>query len=55
MSTRTQLPATAPRRIELDALRVFVVLGLVFFRSAPVLLPLGPRLLAGRPVFFLFG
>lgn len=35
----TQVPATAPRRGELDALRVFVVLGLVFFHSALVFSP----------------
>ncbi|MFC5218514.1 acyltransferase family protein [Streptomyces coerulescens] len=39
MSTQTQLPAAAPRRTELDALRVFVVLGLVFFHSALVFSP----------------
>ncbi|MGW4867714.1 acyltransferase family protein [Streptomyces chartreusis] len=39
MSAQTQLPATAPRRTELDALRVFVVLGLVFFHSALVFSP----------------
>ncbi|KMS73888.1 membrane protein [Streptomyces viridochromogenes] len=36
MSAETQAPATAPRRGELDALRVFVVLGLVFFHAALV-------------------
>ncbi|MFI6010317.1 acyltransferase [Streptomyces sp. NPDC051243] len=35
----TQAPATAPRRGELDALRVLVVLGLVFFHSGLVFSP----------------
>ncbi|MFG1665597.1 acyltransferase [Streptomyces sp. Y7] len=39
MSAPSQLPATAPRRTELDALRVCVVLGLVFFHSALVFSP----------------
>ncbi|WP_409475078.1 acyltransferase family protein [Streptomyces sp. HC307] len=39
VSAQTQAPATAPRRGELDALRVFVVLGLVFFHSALVFSP----------------
>ncbi|MFJ8539618.1 acyltransferase family protein [Streptomyces sp. NPDC093591] len=39
MSAETQAPATAPRRGELDALRIFVVLGLVFFHSALVFSP----------------
>lgn len=39
VSAETQVPATAPRRGELDALRVFVVLGLVFFHSALVFSP----------------
>ncbi|MEY9988825.1 glucan biosynthesis protein C [Streptomyces sp. V4I8] len=39
MSAQTQAPATAPRRGELDALRAFVVLGLVFFHSALVFSP----------------
>ncbi|AZQ39664.1 acyltransferase [Streptomyces cyaneochromogenes] len=39
MSAPTQAPATAPRRGELDALRVFVVLGLVFFHSGLVFAP----------------
>ncbi|WP_405576992.1 acyltransferase [Streptomyces sp. NBC_01092] len=39
MSAQTQVPATAPRRTELDALRVFVVLGLVFFHAALVFSP----------------
>ncbi|MFE6622335.1 acyltransferase family protein [Streptomyces sp. NPDC057740] len=39
MSVETQASATAPRRGELDALRVFVVLGLVFFHSALVFSP----------------
>ncbi|KUL45755.1 acyltransferase family protein [Streptomyces regalis] len=39
MSAQTQAPATAPRRSELDALRVLVVLGLVFFHSGLVFSP----------------
>ncbi|GAA4042325.1 acyltransferase family protein [Streptomyces shaanxiensis] len=39
MSAQTQAAATAPRRGELDALRVFVVLGLVFFHSGLVFSP----------------
>ncbi|MFE5813514.1 acyltransferase family protein [Streptomyces sp. NPDC056479] len=39
MSAQTQLPATAPRRGELDTLRVLVVLGLVFFHSSLVFSP----------------
>ncbi|QOV33579.1 acyltransferase family protein [Streptomyces ferrugineus] len=39
MSAQTQVPATAPRRGELDTLRVLVVLGLVFFHSALVFSP----------------
>lgn len=39
VSARTQAPATAPRRGELDVLRVVVVLGLVFFHSALVFSP----------------
>nr|WP_128430646.1 acyltransferase [Streptomyces cyaneus] len=39
VSAQTQAPATAPRRGELDALRIFVVLGLVFFHSALVFSP----------------
>lgn len=36
MSARTQTPATAPRRRELDLLRIVVVLGLVLFHAALV-------------------
>lgn len=36
VSARTQAPATAPRRSELDVLRIVVVLGLVFFHAALV-------------------
>ncbi|MGI5372959.1 acyltransferase family protein [Streptomyces sp. CA-251387] len=39
MSAETRAPATAPRRGELDALRVFVVLALVFFHSGLVFSP----------------
>ncbi|MFE0255838.1 acyltransferase [Streptomyces sp. NPDC059010] len=39
MCAQTQAPPTAPRRSELDALRVLVVLGLVFFHSALVFSP----------------
>jgi peptidoglycan/LPS O-acetylase OafA/YrhL len=39
VSAQTQVPATAPRRTELDSLRVLVVLGLVFFHSALVFSP----------------
>ncbi|WP_037639918.1 acyltransferase family protein [Streptomyces bicolor] len=39
MSAETQAPATSPRRGELDALRVLVVLGLVFFHSGLVFSP----------------
>ncbi|MGC9541472.1 acyltransferase family protein [Streptomyces sp. UG1] len=39
MSAQTQAPPTAPRRSELDALRVLVVLGLVFFHSGLVFSP----------------
>ncbi|MDC0769790.1 acyltransferase family protein [Streptomyces sp. HD] len=39
MCAQTQAPPPASRRSELDALRVFVVLGLVFFHSALVFSP----------------
>ncbi|MFI7413256.1 acyltransferase [Streptomyces sp. NPDC049627] len=39
MSAQTRAPDIAPRRGELDALRVFVVLGLVFFHSGLVFSP----------------
>ena len=39
VSAETQATATAPRRGELDALRAFVVLGLVFFHSGLVFSP----------------
>ncbi|MFE9017763.1 acyltransferase [Streptomyces sp. NPDC007808] len=39
MSAQQRIPPTGPRRGELDALRVYVVLGLVFFHSALVFSP----------------